>query len=557
MAVANKLFSEDMAKEIQSIYDVSKGEAISSFTPKQKKDLLADVKNNLLRKKDLIRKTALKKQKLEGLFKKFGKYNKNNKLDPKEADRIIKAILTKDRGKGAGFSNIEYRTHAILDLLKKDFVGPMADLRAKIFSQDRDLADDLVRAMYDPNNKNINPKAKDYADKWEVMSDKLVKMFNDAGGDIKELASWRLPQSHNPSKILKVGKDAYIEKLRNSNISINGFKKSEIDDELLGIIYETITTGGLNKLDTATIKNPKAKKMLANTMLDHRVIHFLDSEGWLKYNSEFGNPDIFGGMMDHVQSMAQKISMMEILGPNPEAMFEHLKLFAKKESQQDIKFNGADRMYNVVSGYADGVESTAGFRGQNLATALSGGARSINTASKLGSAALSATTDVSTVFATAKYNNMSFTKVMKRALELMPDEEKQKWAISKGVVADSWMGEMGGSRYAEAAGIGWAQNMASKVIRMSGMQLWTDSFRRAFQLEFLGNLENIRKIPFNNLNDKFKVQLKNYGITEAEFKSLNHSDSPDGILDLEQIKDSEVQKKILEFARTETDYAVL
>jgi len=56
--------------------------------------------------------------------------------------------------------------------------------------------------------------------------------------------------------------------------------------------------------------------------VDHRLLTFKNSQGWLEYNDRFGDSDIYGSMMHHLENMAHDTALLEILGPNPDKSIE-------------------------------------------------------------------------------------------------------------------------------------------------------------------------------------------------------------------------------------------
>ena len=116
-----------------------------------------------------------------------------------------------------------------------------------------------------------------------------------------------------------------------------------------------------------------------------KVVH----DAWIKYQNQFGSSDAFVTMNDHIRGMSNDISLMEILGPDPDETFQTLIDTAKKKGVNTMGVEGA---YNVVSGKVD--QNMAVSDLGNAAQAASGTLRNIHTASKLGSATLSAISDL-------------------------------------------------------------------------------------------------------------------------------------------------------------------
>jgi hypothetical protein len=88
----------------------------------------------------------------------------------------------------------------------------------------------------------------------------LRRRFNDAGGDIGHLDDWGMPQHHSMEKVGKVSKDKWVSDII-GKLDRKYYTKSDgqlmSDAELtafLGEAYETIATGGLNKLSDTGLR---------------------------------------------------------------------------------------------------------------------------------------------------------------------------------------------------------------------------------------------------------------------------------------------------------------
>jgi len=129
-----------------------------------------------------------------------------------------------------------------------------------------------------------------------------------------------------------------------------------------------------------------------------------------------------------------------------------------------------------------------------------------------------------------------------------------------GLVADAWNSTIANSRYAEHA-TGKVQQVAETVLRLSGMNAYTEAGRKAFGMEFMANIAEDFDKPFNDF--KLKETFDRYGFTEADWEKLKTSKpiDQDGsvFFDVQDMmsKDKDLAIKVMEMVHTETDYAVL
>jgi hypothetical protein len=115
--------------------------------------------------------------------------------------------------------------------------------------------------VYEIRGKSTgNAKARAGAKAWKDVTELLRRRFNDAGGDIGHLDDWGMPQHHSMEKVGKVSKDKWVSDII-GKLDRKYYTKSDgqlmSDAELtafLGEAYETIATGGLNKLSETGLR---------------------------------------------------------------------------------------------------------------------------------------------------------------------------------------------------------------------------------------------------------------------------------------------------------------
>lgn len=486
------------------------------------------------------------------------------------AGQFVTSTVTKNLGESNGLSNVEYRGKAINGMFEAEFVPAMQQLSTKYagVTQDRETARNMVRYLMD--GAEVPAHIREWSDIWKKTSERARNWFNKVGGDIKKLDKWHMPQSHHAGKIKAMGRESWVQFTKDlldmDEMQMKWGPLEDIDD-ILGGVWETIVSNGMNKVDIDPLKaTPPAGKSKARTKQDPRFLQFKDADSWLKYNDQVGNPDIYATMKDHLRSMSDDIALMEILGPNPEANFHDLQMRARQKGQAGYE-RSQQNMYNVVSGKVDSTEVMSA--GSQFLGASSGLFRSIGVASKLGSAMVSAISDPIFTMLTAGFNGIPMHKVIGKGIwnamrEMTSIDPQSKVLLSArlGIVSDAFSGSLANSRYAESAS-GKMQNVAGGVLRLSGLNAWTNAWRSTFSLEFMGVLsDNLGK----NLDDigALGKTLKKYGITQEDWNKISQAnpidDSNDGrffsAIQLSQTE-PDLAIRMLEMINEELDYAVL
>lgn len=481
-----------------------------------KKEALDLLKAENARKRKLVQLTKEKQEKLISVIK----------AHPKGIIAGFKSVIANDLYGKASNSNIYYRQKA-LQGVAESFMPTVKEKLSTTklgFSRDKELGRDFVRAVF---GEDASDMAKKLAKEWENASEYMRKRFNQYGGNVGKLKGY-LPQSHDRISIQKAGREEW------TNFIMPLLKNT--DDLDINYVYDTLATGGLNKVKEGSAITGRGK-MVANKNADHRVLHFKDAESWSKYQERFGNLDPLAAIDDNIRRMTTDMSMIEILGPNPKNMFEALKLVVDKETtgkKQGFLNINTDAIFNVVSGAVDNDLDSIGKLGPIMQTI-----RGINTTTMLGGATLSALSDTASLFANIRYNKLNTFRVLKNMLKNF-NVKNQEDAIRIGLGADVFNSEV--TRRFSEVGEGFWSRASEAMMRATFMNIWTEAARKAFQTEFYSRLSMLRKsYKGGEVPAEFKGRF-----TKEEFNKINFDNL-----------DPDSQVKILEIVQEETDYAVL
>lgn len=473
---------------------------------------------------------------------------KQNYLQIKTVDRLDRQVHSHSGGVIAGGQalldldlsrnmldqkNVVTQRSAVLKQVSSMFFDGLNKLQPTGlgFKRARAEGEDILHALF--GSDKASKSAQEIAQSFSQVSEFLRARFNAAGGNIGKLESWLLPQSHDMRKIgeVTVGdwKD-YIRPLlaRDKMIDLDtGKPMSDAKLELvLHDVYETLRTDGINKLK---VGGQGQGRKLANRHSDPRVLHFKDADSWLGYHERFGSGDVFNTLTGHMERMAHDIAMMEVWGPNPELSKKYVTGWAKKEAAETkpgkkhwsqlqlaaLKIKAFETQWNNVTGLTSTpVHGRMATVGSEL--------RAWQTASKLGSAFISAFSDFWTAGMVAKMNKMDASRVMGEYLQLLKSEDHRELAAQIGVVADSLTQTMAsGHRYAgEMLSHGFMARVAEGVMRASLLKPHTDLIQMSFQMEFLGMLGRHSDKAFDQLGKGMRANLEKYGIGEAQWSLI-------------------------------------
>lgn len=472
-------------------------------------------------------------------------------------------------------------THLYADGIKRQSVSRMVGLidaansgqgaglgrRALMFlfdAQNPQMTQDLVTEIF-ANGKGGtgNKVAQQGAQAWLDVIEGLRQRFNAAGGDVGKLAYGYLPQPHDAARVRNAGAQAWAAKTmplldRSRYVREDGSRMSDVEVmDFLRSAYDTIATDGLNKTTPGQMRGSGAR---ANKGSDSRQIHFRDGEAYNAYLSEFGRGSMYDAMVGHVGVMARDIALIERYGPNPEAQFRLQNDLAER-ADQGIKrsFGNKPQAYwDLLTGKSGAPESARLAQiGQDI--------RNIQTFGKLAGALLSSITDVGTLMVTAGYNRLGYWQTLKNVGK-QASPEVREFLTSHGLIAESLLSDL--NRWAgENIANNWSGRLANSTMRLSLMNVWTDSLRRGFSMTMMQGLAKLSQTKWSDLTEWDRAHLGRKGITEADWDVVTRAQptqfqgasflTPEAIAASGDPRAAEVTAKVLGFITDESEYAVI
>jgi hypothetical protein len=415
-----------------------------------------------------------------------------------------------------------------------------------------------VKAITDSDPRNVvrtlmgqettDPHASKFAQMWTKTVDNMVDRYNNAGGAIIKSGDWNLPQIHSTVKIADVEPEEWInfvyDKLDWGKMNLAS-ADSATKRALLNDIYETLSTNGLNKEGAYAPKIAQRRK-------GERVLQFKGADNWLAYQDEFGNPNIYSSMMDYINGLGKDIGAMEKFGSDPEAMFrtlsDHALRTSKNPAKSVNKISHAKKVWDNTMGHVSALDTKFAHRGSAIRNWIS--------ATKLGSAIISAIADVPLTAITAGFNGMSITKPLFRMMRNLGNGADSDVISAKLMLGLEHAIDAAhtANRYSDVVGHGASARFADFVIRSSGLNHWTVSGKQAFGIEFMAHVTS--KLKKGEGNKIFKL----YGFDEADLALLRKGPffTEKGVeyLDVGKLTNNRLQRKWVAMTLSETQIAV-
>lgn len=480
-------------------------------------------------------------------------------VNPKAARAMIRMVDARRQAiEGQAFAKIE-------EILHRHRVTLTGKLRRPA------EMDEIGRAAFGEEADSVS--AKELAEAVAEMQEWLRLRANAAGANIAKLERRGFATHHDSRKVAEAGFEAWYAAERPrwdlDRMIDEATGQPFTDAKLLAVTREaqaTIASDGFSKRKPGSA----GRLSFANRMGQHRFIHYKSYADWKASQEQFGRGTAFDALLGEVKGMSRAIAAMEILGPNPEATVRFVRdrvegdeaLFEPGQlKKRDLAAKLGIQLVDLWREYTGALRQPENRR---LAVAFSS-YRAIASSAKLGSAALTATSDVGFGYSTRRFNGLPAARIMGDYLKLLnpADSFDRRLAAQLSFVPETWVSQVAGQHRFLAQELTGerAQRVADGVLRASGLNAITDAGRQAHGLVTFIHLTNTRDQTFDALEPAWRAALERYRIGEKEWDAIRKSSlTPMGrdilLITPDDIADQELATRFLEMAHSEQDFAV-
>lgn len=495
--------------------------------------------------------------------------------------RVQSSMQRQGSGRTKAFVGDMEQTQSYVEGIKRDNARQLVDLiEAADSKQGATMGRKALMVLFDAQNPLMtrdlamevfaqgkadtgNAIAKAGAEAWLKVTEGMRQRFNAAGGDVGRLDYGYLPQAHDQGRVLARGRDAWASEVlpmldRSRYVDEAGAKLA--DAQVLDILrsaWDTISSDGANKTAPGAARGTGAR---ANRGSQSREIHFKDGAAYLQYLGEYGTGSMYDAMMGHLGGLARDVGLVERYGPNPESQFKLQKDLADRADggPKRVFGNMADAYWRVLSGAASAPQSA---RVAQIGTHM----RNIETFGKLQGAVLSSVTDLGTYFVTTGFNNLSYWDAVKN-LGAATTPETRAFLNTHGMIAESMISDL--SRWTgENIAQTWSGRLSNATMRLSLMNAWTDTMRRAFSLTMMEGMGRLRRIDWGDLTAYDRWRMESKGLTDGDWQVIQQAQpvvhrgaehvTPDAIYATGDERAGEIVAKYLGLITDESEVAIL
>lgn len=460
---------------------------------------------------------------------------------------------------------------------------------------DRSLEKALVDALHgNRNNPDVTPEVQKVAAAFQSVMEELRLQLNNFGGEVGKLKDY-MPHSWSERLAVQRGREAFVDdfmKWVDRSVYVDADGRRFTDEEMRVFLeksWESIALGGALKDREPTFGGQmKAKRHSA-----HRQLHLRADAAW-EALSTYSEKNTLDAMFDKIRQMTRDVALVEALGPNPDAMFQTLRAYAEKHdaasaaiaisqagtekerlkaslqnkvilSQREL----AQKIYDYIAGNDPLPVNPKIAAAFNIA-------RSQQVAAKLGSAVLTATSDIVQLHRTALQNGLNPLQVALNS-NLVWLRRSRKYLRRLGLMTDAVIGHS--QRFAadnltgEGLWAGRANKMATAVLQASGLTFVTDARRIGFTItmsDALGSMTR-RAQKISDLSPKDQLVLRRLSVTQADWDVWRKAKldswggngkllTAEGIRNIEELDDQtklSAAAKLVGILHKEQDFAVL
>lgn len=474
---------------------------------------------------ELVAEAAKKKQRVALTILAHDRVQRHLAQFDNQFDGLDRMLAFHADGK-ANTLSVETRAKAIERDALRQMLDTLEATNPKFFGliESTEGVNNLVRELH--GQKSGDADAAAGAKTFHEIAETLRVRFNSGGGDIGQLEDWGMPHHHSQSRVAKAGRDAWVEEAmpllnRRKYVNPDGSRMDEGQlRDFLGNAWESIATGGVNKLDPG---RAMGNGMRANRGNETRQIHFKDGDAYLAYQEKFGERSMYEVLTSHISSVAKDIALVETFGPNPDLAFKLFSDRAVKEQtlREPTKVGQAQKraiksedLYNLTAGKTLPVAS------QWLADTFDT-LRSWMVASRLGSAVITSMSDEATMRLSARANNLPQLRLFANELATLnpANQVEKRMALRAGLAMNTLLSSLNrfGNDSLTSSAVG---KLAGATMRASGLNALTEARKRAYGVTFMGALGGITKdhAKLADIDAADHRILLSKGITDADFE---------------------------------------
>lgn len=492
---------------------------------------------------------------------------------PDNPQLALEALLVGSAKLGK-FDSIDARQQAIM----VEYTGALAAALRRNGLEDafksKDLEGKVFEAMFDGDSFQIKSTADETAKKIatiikQVQND-LRQRKNLSGAVVGELEHFAVRQGHDPILLrdgaktpeeIEVARQKWVDYMLEPNRldkktfankpdfverDVNGKmqKVAYTNEMFMTDIWDNLVSGNHQKAgamrgDDGKIDMVDAFKgptNLAKKLSQSRVIHFADGKQAFEYHQKYTRMSLGEAVINGITHDAQTIGLMEVMGTNPEKMFDRLLEDISSINKDKPLILDKINKYRLTNQFRELDGSTrARGAGRPLLfntdfAGIAAGWRMLQNMAKLGMATISSFGDIATkaTFINANTDRGMFGSYAQAFGDIFSrygKDEQKELAYLLGVGVESMLGDVHARFGSNDSGPGKLAKAHQIFFRLNGMNWWNYAQKVGVAKILSADLATKKGKGFGELSDTVRNSLSRYGITEAEWDIIRQQDT--------------------------------
>lgn len=349
-------------------------------------------------------------------------------------------------------------------------------------------------------------------------------MQNDAGAIIRKLPGYIINQQHayDMFKMRRHGKEQVMQDLLNALDHDATFQGADPVEFLSGVV-DGMMSGVHMRVDGNGQPGGSPFKgafNLAKKASSDRVLHYRDSDAFMKVFEKYGQGSLMESVMSGLARAADNTGLMQVWGTNPRLAFEAerqrlLEIYRNKPELAD-QINSPFREYEFRE-----VTGESRMVGSPRLAWLGSVIRGVQSMAKLGGAVISSLTDIPIQANSLRYNGKnlleSYGEILSTRVSGFSPEEKRQLGDYMGMTMESWMGSYA-SRFDSGDALpGTMSKMMNLFFKANLLNWWTDGFRMTGGSILSRHLADMAPKVWADVDPQLKRVLQQYQISEREW----------------------------------------
>lgn len=270
----------------------------------------------------------------------------------------------------------------------------------------------------------------------------------------------------------------------------------------------------------------KGPTNIAKRMSQHRLLKFADAEAWMAYNKAFGSKSLREAYVGTLMRRANDTAIMDALGTNPRAMLDRIVTHIEgAHDDVDVKAR-LSKSRQLFENQMDVLDGSSNIPGNAMAAKWWSTFRALQSFSKLGSAWLSAWSDLGFVQSEMRSLGASFDNTYLQTLNgFSTTKEGRKLAGSLGVFFETKAGQMIDRFSADDTVPGNVSRGLRLFFKLNMLGPWTDNLRTSASLATSNWVAVNRAVDWDMLDDGLRRTFEQSAITRQDWDLMRAQDA--------------------------------